>query len=157
MVLVVKNPPANAGDARDMSLIAGSGRSPGEGNGNPTPVFLLEKFYGQRNLVGYSPWGHRESDTIDPLSTCFLLYRIMNMIFLCLLIIIYNCMHFIPYQAHSNYISSLILIRIWCGCFHYAYLKDKKLIQRLINVPKLIRSIWDSYRSWNSKRQTQLY
>ena len=31
---VVKNLPANAGDARDMGLIPGSGRSPGKGNGN---------------------------------------------------------------------------------------------------------------------------
>ena len=27
----------------------------------PTPVFLLGEFSGQRNLVGYSPWGHRKS------------------------------------------------------------------------------------------------
>ena len=27
----------------------------------PTPVFLLGKSYGQRSLVGYSPWGHKES------------------------------------------------------------------------------------------------
>ena len=33
--LVVKNLPANAGDARDMGLNPGSGRSPGVGNGNP--------------------------------------------------------------------------------------------------------------------------
>ena len=32
---VVKNPLANTGDAGDMGLIPGSGRSPGEGNGNP--------------------------------------------------------------------------------------------------------------------------
>ena len=32
---MVKNPPANAGDARDSGLIPGSGRSAGEGNGNP--------------------------------------------------------------------------------------------------------------------------
>ena len=32
---VVKNPPASAGDAGDSSLIPGSGRSPGGGNGNP--------------------------------------------------------------------------------------------------------------------------
>ena len=32
---VVKNPPANAGDAGDTGSIPGSGRSPGEGNGNP--------------------------------------------------------------------------------------------------------------------------
>ena len=28
----------------------------------PTPIFLPGKFYGQRSLVGYSPWGHKESD-----------------------------------------------------------------------------------------------
>ena len=33
--LVIKNPPANAGDARDRVLIPGSGRSLGRGNGNP--------------------------------------------------------------------------------------------------------------------------
>ena len=27
----------------------------------PTPVFLLGKFHGQKSLVGYSPWGHKES------------------------------------------------------------------------------------------------
>ena len=35
VALVVKNPPANAGDTGDTGLIPGSGRSPGEGNGNP--------------------------------------------------------------------------------------------------------------------------
>ena len=35
VALVVKNPPANAGDAGDTGLIPGLGRSPGEGNGNP--------------------------------------------------------------------------------------------------------------------------
>ena len=33
-----------------------------------TPVFLPGKFHGQRNLAGYSPWGHKELDTIEPLS-----------------------------------------------------------------------------------------
>ena len=56
----VKNLPACAGDA---SLIPGWGRSPGGGNGNP--VFLPEKSLGQRSLVGYSPWGHKESDTTE--------------------------------------------------------------------------------------------
>ena len=39
---VVKNPPANAGDARDVGSIPGSGRSPGEGNGNPLQYSCLE-------------------------------------------------------------------------------------------------------------------
>ena len=42
------------------------GRSPGEGNGNSlTPVFLPEKFHGQRNLMGYNPWGCKESDITE--------------------------------------------------------------------------------------------
>ena len=42
MALVVKNPPDNAGDARGLGLIPGSGRSPGEGNGNPLQYSCLE-------------------------------------------------------------------------------------------------------------------
>ena len=57
VALVVKNLPANAGDARDTSLIPGLGRSPGKGNGQPTPEFLPGKCHGQRSLAGYSPWG----------------------------------------------------------------------------------------------------
>ena len=40
---MVKNKPANAGDVRDMSLIPGFGRSPGEGNGNPLQYSCLEE------------------------------------------------------------------------------------------------------------------
>ena len=39
---VVKNPPANAGDTRDIGLIPGSGRSPGGGYGNPLYHSCLE-------------------------------------------------------------------------------------------------------------------
>ena len=42
MALVVKNPPANVGDARDTSSIPGSGRSPGGGHGNPCQYSYLE-------------------------------------------------------------------------------------------------------------------
>jgi len=57
---VVKNSPANAGDA---SVNQGSGRSPGEGNSNPLSVFLLGESQGQRSLVGYNPWGHKRDRT----------------------------------------------------------------------------------------------
>ena len=40
--LAVKNPPANAGDLRDMGLIPGSGRSLGGGHGNPLQYSFLE-------------------------------------------------------------------------------------------------------------------
>ena len=55
---MVKNMPANAGDLRDMGLIPGSGRSPGEGNGNPLQYSSWE-CHGQRSLVGYRPWSRR--------------------------------------------------------------------------------------------------
>ena len=42
VVLVAKNPPANAGDIRDVGLIPGSGRSPGRGHGNPLQDSCLE-------------------------------------------------------------------------------------------------------------------
>ena len=42
MALVVKNPPANAGDIKNVGLIPGSGRSPGEEHGNPLQYSCLE-------------------------------------------------------------------------------------------------------------------
>ena len=42
----------------------------------PTPVLLPGKFHGQRSLVGYSPWGRKESDTAEQLHfLSFLFYR----------------------------------------------------------------------------------
>ena len=35
----------------------------------PAPVFLPGKLHGQRSLVGYSSWGHKELDVIEQLST----------------------------------------------------------------------------------------
>ena len=60
---MVKNLPAR--QEAWVCLTPGSGRSPGEGSGLPTPVFLPGEFYGQRSMVGYSPWGHRESDMTE--------------------------------------------------------------------------------------------
>ena len=59
---MVKNLPANAGDAKDTSSIPGSGRSLGGGHGNP--VFLPEKSHGQRSLAGYSLWGRKRAGHI---------------------------------------------------------------------------------------------
>ena len=39
------------------------GKIPWRKKWQPTPVFLLEKFHGQMSLAGYSPKGHKESDT----------------------------------------------------------------------------------------------
>ena len=58
---MVKNPPASAGD---LGSIPGSGRSPGEGNGNQ-PSFLAGEFHAQRSLMGYSPQGLKDLDTTE--------------------------------------------------------------------------------------------
>ena len=42
MARVIKNPPANAGDARDTGSVPGLGRAPGEGNGRPLQYSCLE-------------------------------------------------------------------------------------------------------------------
>ena len=51
MLLVVKNPPVNAGDIRDKGLIPGLGRSPGEGNDNPLQHLCLG------TLMDRGAWG----------------------------------------------------------------------------------------------------
>ena len=66
---VVKNLPASAGDTRDAVSIPGLGRPPWWRKWQPAPVFLPGKFHGQRSLVGYYPWGHKESDRTELLST----------------------------------------------------------------------------------------
>ena len=81
MVLVVKNPPASAGDARDMGSIPGLGRPPVVGNGNPLQYSSLEKSYGYRSLVGYSLWGHKESETNEHTHTHQLLVCVLDSYF----------------------------------------------------------------------------
>ena len=51
--------------AGDLGSISGLERSPGEGNSNPLWYSCLENPHGQRNLVGYSPWGHKKSDMTE--------------------------------------------------------------------------------------------
>ena len=45
--------------------IPGLGRSPGGGHSNPLQYSCLENPHGQKSLVNYSPWGHKESDTTE--------------------------------------------------------------------------------------------
>ena len=68
------------------------GKIPWRRKWQPTPVFLLGEFHGQRSLVSYSPWGHKESDVTEwltfPLAfiysptedylSCFQVLAIMN-------------------------------------------------------------------------------
>ena len=55
--------------AGDLGSIPGWGRSPGGGRGNPLQYSCLENPHGQRSLVGCSPWGRKELDATEQLST----------------------------------------------------------------------------------------
>ena len=59
----------SACNAGDLGSISELGMSAGGGLGNPLQYFCLENPYGQRSLVGYSPWGHKELDMTERLST----------------------------------------------------------------------------------------
>ena len=77
---MVKNPATKAEDARDAGdggSIPGSGRSPGEGSGNPLQYSYLEHPHGQRILAGYSPQCHNELDTTEQLNNNNGLLQIM--------------------------------------------------------------------------------
>ena len=52
----------------DLGSIPGLERSPGGRHGNPLQYSYVENPHGQRRLAGYSPQGHKESDTTEQLS-----------------------------------------------------------------------------------------
>ena len=61
---VLKNMPANEGDAGDMGWIPGSGRSPGGGNGNLLQYSCLQSAMDRgMHLGGYSTWGYKTQDS----------------------------------------------------------------------------------------------
>ena len=62
MVLVVENPPANAGDARFNPWV---GKILWRRKWQPTPVFLPRESHGQRSLAGYTVYGVTELDTTE--------------------------------------------------------------------------------------------
>ena len=61
VVLIVKNLPVKVEDRRH-GFDPWVGKNPWRRKWQPTPIFLPGKFHGQRSLVGYSPWGPKESD-----------------------------------------------------------------------------------------------
>ena len=65
VALVVRNQPASVGDVRNV-FSPWVGRIHCRRTWQPTPVFLPGEVHGQRSLVGYSPRGHKESDTTQP-------------------------------------------------------------------------------------------
>ena len=63
LALMVKNPPTNARDIKRRRFNPRVREIPWRRKWQPTPLFLPGESFGQRSLVDYSPWGHKESDT----------------------------------------------------------------------------------------------
>ena len=61
----------SACNAGDLGSIPGSGRSPGEVNGNSLQYSCLENSVNRGAWVGYSPWGHKKSNTTERLTLIF--------------------------------------------------------------------------------------
>ena len=61
----VRNPPASVGGNKRFGFHPWVGMIPWSRVWQPTPVFLPGESHGQRSLVGYSPWGCKESDTAE--------------------------------------------------------------------------------------------
>ena len=64
VALVVKNPPANAGNM-SLSFDPRVGKIPWRRKWQPTPVFLSGESYGHRSLASYPLWGHKDSDMTE--------------------------------------------------------------------------------------------
>ena len=62
VVLMIKNPPANAGDIKEVDSIPELGRFHWRRAWQHTPVSLPGESHGQRSLAAYNPWGHKEQD-----------------------------------------------------------------------------------------------
>ena len=81
------------------------GKIPWKREWQPSSVFLLGKSYGQRSLAGYSPWGHKESDTTDHRGNNTLNLRNCRIVFQSNLIIQHHqpCMKVpVSLQAHQQ-------------------------------------------------------
>ena len=64
---MIKYLPANAKDSRDMDSIPGLAKKPWGRKWQPTLILSPRQFHGWRILAGYSPRGHKESDTTKQL------------------------------------------------------------------------------------------
>ena len=73
---MVKNPPA----VQETWVQSWIGKIPWRKTWQPTLVFLPGESHGQRSLAGYSPWGHKESEMTEQLSTalCIVRWKVCN-------------------------------------------------------------------------------
>ena len=106
-VLVVKSPPANAGDRRNAGSILELGRSSGVGGGNPLQYSHLENTM-DRNLACYSPWDCKEADAAEHTFQYYMFCLIPCEI----------CLYFL---SDFYYFASLVKLNIFIFFFRYFY------------------------------------
>ena len=126
VALVLKNPPANAGDIRDAGLIPGLGRSPRERHGNTLQYSCLENSMDRGTWQAtYSPWGCTESDTTE--ATYHTCHYYSQLLYYCGLFI------FSFFALHLFLVSFLVCFSLPSKSESFLY-KLKPLFCRLLDV-----------------------
>ena len=120
----------------DLGSIPRLGRSLGVGHGYPLQYLCLENPHGQRRLAGYSPWGHKESDVTEWLSTQHIHYEMIisiNLITICSHVRFYinNTMtkntYSLCYKLYPRFIYLLLCIQTLCLDTTFIYLAPQCL------------------------------
>ena len=103
----VKNLTANAGNAAEVGLIPGSGRSLGGGHDDPFQYSCLKNSHGQRSLAGYSPLGHSQTwMKWQHGMACSYYFLFLSFVSLFTLIILSYCL-LLTFSFSSNVLSNL--------------------------------------------------
>ena len=122
VVLVLRNPPANAGDIRNLGSIPVSGRSPGKGNGYPLQYFCLEDTMDRGAWWATVHWVTNSWTHLNDFKHTYTMYfYFLYFIFKSLSLILYdnainicckcNCIYFVIYKMHLlNIVNIIILI-----------------------------------------------
>ena len=105
IVLVVKNPPTNTGDTRDMGLVSLGREEPLEKGMATHSSILTWEIPWTEEPGGYSPWSHKESEANEQLSTLFVyLYKVLIVVNIEWVFMIYQHIQAIG-SKHSTYIN----------------------------------------------------
>ena len=120
-------------------LIAWSGRSPG-GEVAAHSSIPAWKIYGQLSLVGYCPWGHRESDTTEQLSTHsvakYCQFYFLKYLLILLIIFYFPILYFIHIHVYSNLNCLIPSVNYRLGYFFFSSLKYKFLSFQIFSLFK---------------------
>ena len=112
---MIKNTPANSTDTGDASLIPGSGRSPGKGNGNPLQSSCLGNLMDRGAWWASVPWGRKESDMTE--RACIFKLRFSAWVFQ---------LELDDWTPFSSASESLILL-VWEGAWQWCFLSFFKI------------------------------